>query len=94
MKIKRFSYIFLIAAMLACNFVTSRFTPPTVTPAPTLTATLEPLAPAYIPSSLPKYRTCNDPASHGAWSNRRRSFKPTLKYRRIFNKKFLLKPWM
>ena len=50
MKIKRFSYIFLIAAMLACNFVTSRFTPPTATPAPTLTATLEPLAPAYIPS--------------------------------------------
>ncbi len=51
MKIKRFSYILLIAAMLACNFVTSRLTPPTATPAPALTATLEPLTPAYIPSS-------------------------------------------
>jgi len=52
MKIKRFSYIFLIATMLACNFVTSGLTPPTATPPPpTLTATLEPLAPAYIPSS-------------------------------------------
>lgn len=52
MKIKRFSYVFLIAAMLACNFVTSRLTPPTATPPPpTLTATLEPLVPAYIPPS-------------------------------------------
>jgi carboxyl-terminal processing protease len=49
MKIKRFSYIFLIASMLACNFVTSSLTPSTATPAPTLTATLEPLTPAYIP---------------------------------------------
>ncbi len=51
MKIKRFSYVLLITTMLACNFVTSRLSPPTATPAPTLTATLEPLAPAYIPSS-------------------------------------------
>ena len=52
MKIKRFSYVFLIASMLACNFVTSKVTPPTETPPPpTLTATLEPLTPAYIPSS-------------------------------------------
>ena len=54
MKIRRFSYVFLIAAMLACNFITSRVTPPTATPAPTFTATLEatlePLAPSYIPS--------------------------------------------
>jgi hypothetical protein len=49
MKIKRISYIFLIASMLACNFVTSSLTPSTATPAPTLTATLEPLTPAYIP---------------------------------------------
>ena len=53
MKIKRFSYVFLIVSMLACNFVTNKFTPPTETPPPppTLTVTLEPLVPAYIPSS-------------------------------------------
>ncbi len=53
MKIKRFSYIFLIAATLACNFVTNRLAPPTATPVPTFTATatLELLTPAYIPSS-------------------------------------------
>lgn len=52
MKTKRFSYIFLIASMLlACNFVTSRFTPSTATPTPPLTAALESLTPAYIPSS-------------------------------------------
>ncbi len=53
MKVKRFSYIVLIISMLACNFVTGRFTPPTETPLPpaTFTATIEPLTPAYIPSS-------------------------------------------
>ncbi len=51
MKIKRFSYVFLIAAMLACNFVTNRLAPSTATPAPTFTSTLQPLTPAYIPSS-------------------------------------------
>ncbi|MBC7876086.1 MAG: PDZ domain-containing protein [Anaerolineales bacterium] len=52
MKIKRFSYVLLIITMLACNFVTSRFTPSTATPPPpTLTATVEQLQPAYIPES-------------------------------------------
>lgn len=51
MKIKRFSYTLLIAAMLACNFVTDRLAPPTATPAATFTATLEPLTPAHIPPS-------------------------------------------
>ena len=51
MKLKQFAYFILIASMLACNFVTSRLTPSTATPVPTLTATLEPLTPAYIPSS-------------------------------------------
>lgn len=52
MKIKGFSYILLIASMLACNFVTSKLNPPTATPlAPTLTATVDALAPAYIPAS-------------------------------------------
>ena len=51
MKLKQFAYVFLIASMLACNFVTNRLTPPTATPTPTLTATLEPLTPAYIPSN-------------------------------------------
>jgi C-terminal processing protease CtpA/Prc len=39
MNIKRFSYILLIAAMLACNFITSKFAPFTA------------LTPAYIPSN-------------------------------------------
>jgi carboxyl-terminal processing protease len=42
MKIKRFTYIFLIAAMLACNFVTSRLMPSTAPESP---------AQVYIPSN-------------------------------------------
>jgi carboxyl-terminal processing protease len=52
MHIKRFNYIVLILSMLACNFVTSQFSPPptpTVTPPPTYTSTPTPLAPSYIP---------------------------------------------
>ena len=57
MKLKRFACVFLAAPMLACNFVTGMFTPPTATPAPTSTptvmptATPEPLKPAYIPAT-------------------------------------------
>jgi len=43
LNIKRFSYIFLIAATLACNFVTSRFAQSTEIP--------EAPAPAYIPAN-------------------------------------------
>jgi carboxyl-terminal processing protease len=47
MKTKQFAYIFLIASMLACNFVTSRLTP-------LLNKTPAALTPAYIP---PKCQT-------------------------------------
>ncbi len=54
MKLKRLTYVFLIASMLACNFVTSKLIPPTATPVPSitpsLTATPVVLTPAYIPS--------------------------------------------
>jgi carboxyl-terminal processing protease len=54
MKLKRFTYVLIIASMLACNFVTSMLVSPTATPAPTvtqsLTATPTVLAAAYIPS--------------------------------------------
>ena len=47
MNIKRTTYIFLIISMLACNFITSRFSPATPTPEPTITPEI--LTPAYIP---------------------------------------------
>lgn len=57
MKLKRFTYLIIIASMLACNFVTSKLFPPTATPVlptpsvtPSLTATPTALMPAYIPS--------------------------------------------
>jgi carboxyl-terminal processing protease len=57
MRIKRIGFGFLIASMLACNFVTQMVFPPTATPIPTATQTAtlvptptpEPLKPAYIP---------------------------------------------
>ena len=49
MNIKRTTYILLIISMLACNFVTSRFSPATPTPQPTITPEI--LTPAYIPEN-------------------------------------------
>ncbi|MBI5944913.1 MAG: PDZ domain-containing protein [Chloroflexi bacterium] len=55
MKLKWITYAFLIASMLACNYVTSLVIPPTATPPPTVTLTTtptvtpEPLSPAYVP---------------------------------------------
>ena len=57
MKLKRIAFGFLILSLLACNFVTQRVFPPTVTPTATQTVTLAPsstptptpLVPAFIP---------------------------------------------
>jgi carboxyl-terminal processing protease len=55
MLMKRLTFIFLAASLLACNFLTSKLAP--------LTARLVPLTPAYIPSSCQNVALATIPAA-------------------------------
>lgn len=61
MKTRRFTYIFLISTVLACNFVTSQFSPATSTPQPSETST--PLEAAYIPPNCQNIPLATVPAA-------------------------------
>jgi carboxyl-terminal processing protease len=55
MKIRHLTYVILIASLLACNFLTSQFAPPTPTPVPLTTA--------YIPQNCRNTALATIPAA-------------------------------
>ena len=55
MLIRRFTFIFLTASLLACNLLTSKLAP--------LTTRLVPLTPAYIPSNCQNIALATIPAA-------------------------------